>query len=340
MYYVFKSDNPPAWLDHLGTVCGTVTLASEDGQQVSVSTAILLAMSPLVRSILSDIHPADYGPLVMVLAVCGDVLHVVGEILSKGEVNVKDERFEGEVQLFFKRIGVELFLNCTKVEVIKSDLISEIEVKDEAISGEINISEIEILVNVEFVDDSSADVTSNEEKNLDDTLVKKETKKKSSEMEEKCEVCGCIFQDNNNLKKHWSDHDTLIENEGEDINQAVEDGLLDEEKKCEIEDHEDGTVEPETSSIDDEVQEERIRRSASEDIDKELRHNAILLESSDLPDGWTRLKVPRQEIGKFDKYVQAPEGKRFNCQKKVDRYIAQKQLKVKVNFRSSEPSPC
>ena len=124
MYYVFKSDNPPAWLDHLGTVCGTVTLASEDGHQVSVSTAILLAMSPLVRSILSDIHPADYGPLVMVFAVCGDVLRVVGEILSKGEVNVKDERFEGEVQLFFKRIGVELFLNCTKVEVIKSDLVT------------------------------------------------------------------------------------------------------------------------------------------------------------------------------------------------------------------------
>jgi len=34
--------------------------------------------------------------------------------------------------------------------------------------------------------------------------------------------------------------------------------------------------------------------------------------------------------------VQAPEGRRFNCQKKVDLYIAQKQLKVKVNFRGSE----
>ena len=142
MNYLFKSDNP-AWLDHhLGTVCGTVTLVSEDGQQVSVPTAILLATSPLVRSILSDIHPADYGSLVMVLAVCEDVLRVVGEILSEGEVNVNDNRVKGEVQLFFKMIGVELFLSCNKVEVIKSDLISEIEVKDEAFNGEIRISEI------------------------------------------------------------------------------------------------------------------------------------------------------------------------------------------------------
>merc|ERR1712013_81829 len=45
----------------------------------------------------------------------------------------------------------------------------------------------------------------------------------------------------------------------------------------------------------------------SEGLSDELRNNAILLEFSDLPQGWLRLKVPRQEIGKFDKYVQSPD---------------------------------
>ena len=126
MCYVLKNDNL-AWLDkhHLSIVCGTVTLVSEDGHQVSVPTAVLLAASPLVRSILSDIHPAAYGPLVMVLAVSGDVLQVAGEILSEGEVIIEDDRFEGKVQLLFKMIGVELF-SCKKAEAISSEFVSDI----------------------------------------------------------------------------------------------------------------------------------------------------------------------------------------------------------------------
>jgi len=46
------------------------------------------------------------------------------------------------------------------------------------------------------------------------------------------------------------------------------------------------------------------------------------------------LKVPRKAIGKFDVYVQSPDGKRFNCQKKIDVFIAKNNLKVKgVIFR-------
>jgi len=60
----------------------------------------------------------------------------------------------------------------------------------------------------------------------------------------------------------------------------------------------------------------------------------IPLESSDLPKGWKRLKVPRKAIGKFDTYLQSPCGKRFNCQKKVDIFIAENRLKLKnVQFR-------
>jgi len=85
----------------------------------------------------------------------------------------------------------------------------------------------------------------------------------------------------------------------------------------------------------------KLRETASnaskdEDTDEvsESGDNCIPLVSSDLPEGWTRLKVPRRAVGKFDVYVQSPDGKRFNCQKKIDVYIAKNNLKLKdIKFR-------
>ena len=88
----------PEWLNlPLNSVCGTVTLLSEDGEKVSVPTAVLLA-SPLLRSLVSDLHPAALQPLFLSLAVTAGVLLAVGQILNNGEVKVKDDGMSKKVK--------------------------------------------------------------------------------------------------------------------------------------------------------------------------------------------------------------------------------------------------
>ena len=67
MFLTLKRD--PVWLDSLAR-CGLnetpALLVGEDGRQVPVPAAILLAASPLVRSISSSgIHPAAVRPLIL-----------------------------------------------------------------------------------------------------------------------------------------------------------------------------------------------------------------------------------------------------------------------------------
>ena len=96
MFFTLKRDLLD-WLDlPLNSLCGTVTLLSEDGEQVSFPTAVLL-VSPLLRSLLSDFHPVVHHPLFLSLAVPADVLLTVGGILSKGEVKVENDRMKKKV---------------------------------------------------------------------------------------------------------------------------------------------------------------------------------------------------------------------------------------------------
>ena len=62
MNYVLKRD--PAWLGSLPTHdFGTdLLLLGGDGHQVAVPAALLLAVSPLVRSIFGNLLPPAYSP--------------------------------------------------------------------------------------------------------------------------------------------------------------------------------------------------------------------------------------------------------------------------------------
>ena len=85
MSYVLKRD--AVWLESLpmSDTSGTIVLLSGDGCQVVVPAVLLLAASPLVRNMLTDHLPPIYSPIFLSLpAVTGDVLQVVGEILSSG----------------------------------------------------------------------------------------------------------------------------------------------------------------------------------------------------------------------------------------------------------------
>lgn len=135
----------------------------------------------------------------------------------------------------------------------------------------------------------------------------------------------------------------------------IRDGNINQEETYEEEAADDLNIEPQGTIADDNDDRNEISRPSSiegvhdegpspeiplqssdihEGWNEEGPRPEIPLESSDLPKGWKRLKVPRKAIGKFDTYVQSPCGKRFNCQKKMDIFIAENRLKLKnVQFR-------
>ena len=155
MCFVLKRD--PVWFEpaSVNRICGSdsISLLSEDGHQISVPTVLLLAASPLVRIMVSDLHPAVHGPLSLSVAVTGDVLSAVGEICITGVANIRDISLKLEVQLALKMIGLEPILKCCKIgKLIWETVYDQEEVEDK--SG-IDVGDrevkIEILVKLDDV---------------------------------------------------------------------------------------------------------------------------------------------------------------------------------------------
>ena len=56
-----------------------------EGHSISVPATFLIAVSPLLRSMVTGVFAPAQSPLVLLFpGVCGDVLEVVGELLLKG----------------------------------------------------------------------------------------------------------------------------------------------------------------------------------------------------------------------------------------------------------------
>jgi len=108
----------PVWIEFLpqsdSSPESTVLLLGDDGCQVLVHGALLLAASPLVRSICAG-HgiPPALSPIVLSLpAVPGDVLQAVGEMLKTGlSAALSYENME-KTEEVFKLLGVEAVLTC------------------------------------------------------------------------------------------------------------------------------------------------------------------------------------------------------------------------------------
>eukprot|EP00090_Calanus_glacialis_P025349 TRINITY_DN39582_c0_g1_i1.p1 TRINITY_DN39582_c0_g1~~TRINITY_DN39582_c0_g1_i1.p1 ORF type:complete len:984 (-),score=341.52 TRINITY_DN39582_c0_g1_i1:173-3124(-) len=164
-----------------------------------------------------------------------------------------------------------------------------------------------------------------------------------------CDHCDYMTTKLSNIKAHVFRKHLRIRDENINQEEASEEEAYEEEASDAIniepqgtiaDDSDDGNESPRPSSI-EEVHDNGSRpeiplecSNIHEGWNEEGPRPEIPLESSDLPEGWKRLKVPRKAIGKFDTYVQSPCGKRFNCQKKMDVFIAEKRLKLKnVQFR-------
>jgi len=119
----------PSWFQvPLNSVFGSALLRSEeDGQNVAVPMASLLT-SPLVRSILSDLHPALLqSPLVLSCPVSFEVLSTVKEVFAKGQVKVEEEGMYNEVQNLLNLMEVTATLSCTPIN--QGHVLSSEEVK-------------------------------------------------------------------------------------------------------------------------------------------------------------------------------------------------------------------
>jgi len=140
----------PSWFQvPLDSVLGTALLRSEDGQNVVVPLASLLT-SPLVRSILSDLHPALLqSPLVISCPVSFEVLGTVKEVFSKGLVKVEEECMYHQVKNLLNMMEVTANLSCTPVK--EGHVLSPTKCKDVKATCEMIKDSIDRLERIDWV---------------------------------------------------------------------------------------------------------------------------------------------------------------------------------------------
>jgi len=199
MMYVLKR-NQPDWLQfQLSSVCGTATLRSvhDRDREISVPVASLLATSSLMRSIMSDLHPALQSPFIISCACSAEILIIAGELLDKGLVMVKDDRLLHEVQEMLELLGVEVVLSCVKIkqDLVPNDaavdVLKGIMDHDETSVGGGNIDEVKFEIIVK----------------LEDTVDEmKEVKEMEGNEKFKCPRCNFCCDNSFHLKEHLRGH--------------------------------------------------------------------------------------------------------------------------------------
>jgi len=188
MSCVLKRD--PAWLKSLpinSTLDALADLMGESGH-VSVPATLLLAASPLLRSMMTDILHPGYSPLVILLpGVEGDVLQVLLELLLKGTSEINEDMQMKIRQLFdILNIGDSCSLQTEFIKNMEyyedddleydhqdSKVKLEIQVKveqDEECQGIVIMNSLEIQVKVEQ-DEECQDINMNSEIGREGTTV-------------------------------------------------------------------------------------------------------------------------------------------------------------------------
>ena len=111
MNLILKRD--PVWLGCLPSpnASPTLLLLGGDSQQVAVPAPLLLAVSPLVRSILAHLLPPAYSPCILSIpTVTEEVLHVMVDILATGAAGGEHMDKIEDVGTVFEMLGVDISL--------------------------------------------------------------------------------------------------------------------------------------------------------------------------------------------------------------------------------------
>lgn len=162
MSYVLRRD--PIWLKMLNKsdVYGPLALLSEDGCHVPVPAVLLLAHSPLVRSMMADLLPPAHDHHVLSIPVPGDILLLVADILSKGTVIVKED-MKREVLKVFNMMLIGSFISCHALDNISVDHVVDMNIEDANITKGVEESanddkiKLEITVKLEKSDEIMKD---------------------------------------------------------------------------------------------------------------------------------------------------------------------------------------
>ena len=78
----------------------------------------------------------------------------------------------------------------------------------------------------------------------------------------------------------------------------------------------------------------RDLKEACQNVEKSKSDDRRVYEdSSDLPQGWTRFRIKRLADPKCsDRYIENPEGRKFDRQKNVDEYLRKSKLNIEVSL--------
>jgi len=212
----------PVWLGSVHPPDGraTLVLMGGDGHQVAVPAPLLLAVSPLVRSILRDLLPPPYCPCFLSLPATGEVLEVVRDILTTGKVAGHHVNEVEEVRQVLGILGVEAMIVSYQIESIQVGQVFERDVKEDFSTDGPHNSLVEEKVKMEVivkVEDRENIVEADEELNklgqslksniCPQTLKLKQTlsqhvKSINGEGEIACNLCSKTFTQKGNLVTH------------------------------------------------------------------------------------------------------------------------------------------
>ena len=159
----------PVWLESLPTPDGSTTptllLIGGDSRQVEVPAALLLAVSPLVRSILTDLLPPAYCLCFLSLPATGEVLQVVRDLLTSGTVAGDHVDAIEEVRQVLGMLGIEALLVSYQLESIQVGQVFDRNIKEELSSegSDISLEETKVkvedaIVKIENQDDTNVEV--------------------------------------------------------------------------------------------------------------------------------------------------------------------------------------
>jgi len=129
MSLILKLDGDPAWLPPKtpSYYWAVILLKGSDDdvlrQPVDVPADLLLAVSPLLRSILSAGHlpPAYYQPAISLPSVSVQVLQTARELFVSGMVRVDTRAKVTDIQAVFKMLGIVVELTCDQPQGVKLD---------------------------------------------------------------------------------------------------------------------------------------------------------------------------------------------------------------------------
>jgi len=149
MYFVIRSDTSLQWCSPLKTdMCEETLFIADDGCEV-IPTIILLAASPVLRSMVSE--TIFFSPMALTITgVSRHVLMCVRQLLCTGEANVKSNMGD-EVTMAMTMLGIESSLNLYQIENCgQGNMNGDQEKADDEVEVKSNLKEAKLDIYVKL----------------------------------------------------------------------------------------------------------------------------------------------------------------------------------------------